>query len=67
MKYLLVFWLAQGSPQVATVTTDIACSQGLSVLEAVNKDIKGICLPTGGDEHSYAGYLHNANPNMQPD
>ena len=71
MKYLLIFWLGQGSPIVAPVTTDVACNQGIQVLEAMYKpvyaDARGVCLPTGGDEHSYAVYLHKANPDMPAD
>ena len=67
MKYLLIFVLYHGSPTVLTVNSDVACNQGVQVLEHIYTGSKGVCLPTDGDEHSYAIYLHNANPDMPGD
>ena len=64
MKFLLIFWLANTQPQIATMNSSFACAQGLNVLKGSIPSLQGVCLPTIGDEGSYHRLFTDANPEV---
>lgn len=65
MKYILIFWLAQGQPVATPMANAYACVQGLRIIQGELPKTEGVCLPEGGDVKTYGHLLSDANSKFQ--